>query len=72
MVVVGHEAECDYGRVVWLSVAVNEVQAVFIVGRVEKYQPFSHSPIIDVVIVVAGEYVDSIGHRLTPFLSSCD
>ena len=62
MVMVGHEAECDYGRAVWLSVAVDEVQAVFIVRGVEEYKPFSHSPVVDVVIVVAGECVASIRH----------
>ena len=66
---VGHKAECDYGSAVWLVVAFDEVQAVFIVSGVEEYQPFSHSPVVDVVIMVACEHTASIRHRVTPFFS---
>lgn len=66
---VGHQAECDYSSAILLVVAVDEVQAVFIVSGVEEYQPFSHSPVVDVVIVVAGEDAASIWHRCPPFLN---
>ena len=67
VVVVGHQAECDYSSAILLVVAVDEVQAVFIVNRVEEYQPFSHSPVVDVVVVVACEDAASIWHRFPPF-----
>jgi hypothetical protein len=69
MVVVGHQAKCDYCSLIFPVVAVDEVQAVFVVSGVEEYQPSSDPTVVDVVIVVAGEYVASIGHRFPPFWS---
>jgi hypothetical protein len=48
-----------------LVVSFDQAQTIHIIVGNEEQRAFIHSPVVDVVIVVLGEYISSIG-QLSP------
>ena len=59
---IGHQAVSNHHDAIFQLITFDQAQQEFVVTRIEEKQFFSRAPVVNVIVMVFGEYFAAIRH----------